>query len=329
MSHSDPRASDRRESAQDLPGEDQPVSSSAERPATRPSRFKGPIVLRGREAHRRTSDQRLLEQGGPQDFGHDDDFTRTDPWRIMRIQSEFVDGFDTLARLGPAVTVFGSARVPEGAAADITPDLQRMLTERGLADARIHVIPETRFDERGLLPQEHVAGLRAWLETLAADAQARGAVARRTVDGVLGQLAARVADLARAEEEQRHAADLLARIVGDSTDQAVGRVREATSDGTLLRGEVLSRWQDFVGTGEFSYEDMRVKCIHRWSRAICCRSASLRVIRSSDRRALTLLRRIGARHPLGGNVGRRVRRRPARHAIRAVDPRAGSVDRRA
>ena len=53
MSHSDPRASDRRESAQDLPGEDQPVSSSAERPATRPSRFKGPIVLRGREAQRR------------------------------------------------------------------------------------------------------------------------------------------------------------------------------------------------------------------------------------------------------------------------------------
>ncbi|MFB1427770.1 dynamin family protein [Micrococcus endophyticus] len=142
-------------------------------------------------------------------------------------------------------------RVPEGAAADITPDLQRMLTERGLGDARIHVIPETRFDERGLLPAEHVEGLRTWLETLAADAQARGAVARRTVDGVLGQLAARVAELARAEEDQRHAADLLARVVGDSTQQAVDRVHEATSDGTLLRGEVLARWQDFVGTGEF------------------------------------------------------------------------------
>ncbi|WP_423125861.1 TIGR00730 family Rossman fold protein [Kocuria palustris] len=132
MSHSDPRASDRRESAQDLPGEDQPVSSSAERPATRPSRFKGPIVLRGREAHRRTSDQRLLEQGGPQDFGHDDDFTRTDPWRIMRIQSEFVDGFDTLARLGPAVTVFGSARVPEGAADyDLAREVGRALGRAG------------------------------------------------------------------------------------------------------------------------------------------------------------------------------------------------------
>ncbi|MFJ3312016.1 dynamin family protein [Micrococcus endophyticus] len=142
-------------------------------------------------------------------------------------------------------------RVPEGAAADITPDLQRMLTERGLGDARIHVIPETRFDERGLLPAEHVEGLRTWLETLAADAQARGAVARRTVDGVLGQLAARVAELARAEEDQRHAANLLASVVGDSTQQAVDRVHEATSDGTLLRGEVLARWQDFVGTGEF------------------------------------------------------------------------------
>lgn len=161
------------------------------------------------------------------------------PWQLLD---------EAAARDITVAVVLG--RVPEGAAEDITPDLRRMLTERGLADARIHVIPETRFDERGLLPQEHVAGLRAWLETLAADAQARGAVARRTVDGVLGQLAARVADLARAEEEQRHAADLLARIVGDSTDQAVGRVREATSDGTLLRGEVLARWQEFVGTGE-------------------------------------------------------------------------------
>lgn len=95
MSDSDPRASDPLEPSQDLPGEDQPAQPAAERPAARPSRFKGPIVLRGREAHRRTSDQRLLEQGGGLDAGHDDDFTRTDPWRILRIQSEFVDGFDT------------------------------------------------------------------------------------------------------------------------------------------------------------------------------------------------------------------------------------------
>ena len=37
-------------------------------------------------------------------------FTQTDPWRVMRVMSEFVDGFDTLADVGPAVTIFGSAR---------------------------------------------------------------------------------------------------------------------------------------------------------------------------------------------------------------------------
>src|SRR5512132_839453 len=53
-----------------------------------------------------TSDQRLLESRGLADWVH------TDPWRVLRIQSEFVDGFGTLAGLGPAVTVFGSARTP-------------------------------------------------------------------------------------------------------------------------------------------------------------------------------------------------------------------------
>ena len=142
-------------------------------------------------------------------------------------------------------------RVPDGAEQDIVPDLRRMLSERGLADSPVHVIPETRFDERGLLPEEHVAGLRRWLTELAEDAATRSAVARRTVDGVLAQLAQRVDALADAEAEQQSAADALARIVAEATDRAATKVEEATSDGTLLRGEVLARWQDFVGTGEF------------------------------------------------------------------------------
>ena len=51
-----------------------------------------------------TTDQRLLDSSGPADFVH------SDPWRVMRIQSEFVEGFGALAELGPAVSVFGSAR---------------------------------------------------------------------------------------------------------------------------------------------------------------------------------------------------------------------------
>jgi uncharacterized protein (TIGR00730 family) len=56
--------------------------------------------------HGSTTDQRLLESGGATEWVH------SDPWRVLRIQSEFVDGFGTLAELGPAVSVFGSARTP-------------------------------------------------------------------------------------------------------------------------------------------------------------------------------------------------------------------------
>ncbi|MFC7487654.1 TIGR00730 family Rossman fold protein [Knoellia sp. CPCC 206453] len=54
-----------------------------------------------------TTDQRLLDSRGSADWVH------TDPWRVMRIQSEFVEGFGALAELGPAVSVFGSARTNE------------------------------------------------------------------------------------------------------------------------------------------------------------------------------------------------------------------------
>jgi uncharacterized protein (TIGR00730 family) len=53
-----------------------------------------------------TTDQRLLESRGATEWVH------SDPWRVLRIQSEFVDGFGTLSELGPAVSVFGSARTP-------------------------------------------------------------------------------------------------------------------------------------------------------------------------------------------------------------------------
>ena len=64
--------------------------------------WQGPVVRGERTATHSTTDQRLLESRGATDWVH------TDPWRVLRIQSEFIDGFGTLAELGPAVSVFGS-----------------------------------------------------------------------------------------------------------------------------------------------------------------------------------------------------------------------------
>jgi uncharacterized protein (TIGR00730 family) len=57
-----------------------------------------------------TEDERLLQS--PTQTQAELDFTRSDPWRVFRIMGEFVEGFDNLARIGPAVTIFGSARTP-------------------------------------------------------------------------------------------------------------------------------------------------------------------------------------------------------------------------
>ena len=67
-------------------------------------RRQGPVTLRGNQIPATTTDQRLLDRRGAADWVH------TDPWRVLRIQAEFVEGFGLLAELGPAVSIFGSAR---------------------------------------------------------------------------------------------------------------------------------------------------------------------------------------------------------------------------
>jgi uncharacterized protein (TIGR00730 family) len=89
---------------------------------------RGPTLYRGSQVEAETTDQRLLDTRGATDWVH------TDPWRVLRIQSEFVEGFGALAELGPAITVFGSARTPSGtpeyAAAE---ELGRLLVDAGFA----------------------------------------------------------------------------------------------------------------------------------------------------------------------------------------------------
>ena len=77
-------------------------------------RRQGPVTLRGKQIPATTTDQRLLDRRGAAEWVH------TDPWRVLRIQAEFVEGFGLLAELGPAVSIFGSARTQRGSHAYVT-----------------------------------------------------------------------------------------------------------------------------------------------------------------------------------------------------------------
>src|SRR6476620_2963009 len=91
-------------------------------------RRKGPLELRRKQAAVDTSDQHLLDTKGPGQFVH------TDPWRVLRIQSEFVEGFGALADIGKAVSVFGSARTKPGSLYyEMGVQVGRKLAEAGVA----------------------------------------------------------------------------------------------------------------------------------------------------------------------------------------------------
>jgi uncharacterized protein (TIGR00730 family) len=88
------------------------------------------IVDEAIRSHRTvTEDEKLLQQPGPTS-----DFTRTDPWRVMRIMGEFIEGFDTLASVEKGVTIFGSARTsPEDPMYRAAQETARILAEAGFA----------------------------------------------------------------------------------------------------------------------------------------------------------------------------------------------------
>lgn len=91
---------------------------------------KGPVVLRGSMIPAETTDARLLASDSQADWLHND------PWRVLRIQAEFVEGFGALAELGPAISIFGSARTAPGTA----PYRQAAEIAKGLAEAGYAVI---------------------------------------------------------------------------------------------------------------------------------------------------------------------------------------------
>jgi energy-coupling factor transporter ATP-binding protein EcfA2 len=140
-------------------------------------------------------------------------------------------------------------RVPEGADGEIAPHLTAMLEDRGLPGTELLVVPEAPLAD-GRLGEAALAPVRGWLDGLAADGQARADVVRRTLAGALDSVPARVATVGRGLEAQVAAADGLEHAVDRAYQGAVDEVDDTLQSGTLLRGEVLARWHEVVGTGD-------------------------------------------------------------------------------
>jgi hypothetical protein len=178
-----------------------------------------------------------------------------DLWLFVTTAARYADNVPwellTTARLRGTVIALVLDRVPPEAAAEVTSHLREMLAARNLGAAPLFVLPETTLDGQGLIAEDTIGPLHDWFKQLAADSSARSAVVRQTLDGALAALVPTVAGLADAADDQAVAAGALDERVTIAYRNARQTVVDGLRDGRLLRGEVLARWQEFVGTGEF------------------------------------------------------------------------------
>jgi hypothetical protein len=161
------------------------------------------------------------------------------PWEFLRQASE-----------RSAAVAIVLDRTPPDAVDTVAAHLARMLASRGLKDSPLFTVREGPVSPEGLLPAAAVADISGWLHDLAADAGARAAVVKQTLDGAIRTLTRRTHDVADGVADQVAAEKRLREDAVRAYDRAIQDVVDATADGTLLRGEVLARWQEFVGTGE-------------------------------------------------------------------------------
>ena len=180
-------------------------------------------------------------------------FAAADAWLFVTTAARYADAvpWELLHRArerGTALSIVLNRVPPE--AGEVESHLRDMLDERGLGEAQVLTIAESELME-GLLTPDALAPVAGWLDRLAADAGSRAELARRTLRGALASLDDRVGRIAVAVDEQEAAAEELRDEVAASYGRAVEEVDEAIRSGSLLRGEVLARWYDVVGTGEF------------------------------------------------------------------------------
>lgn len=177
-----------------------------------------------------------------------------DLWLFVTSAARYADqvpwGFLKAAAERSAAVAVVLDRTPPEAEHEVARHLSEMLAARGLGDSLLFTVLESPVGVNELLPPATVDPIRHWLHGLAADSAARSAVVRQTLDGAVRSIGQRTYDIAAAAASQAETASRLRADAARAYDDAAKAVAAAIQDGTMLRGEVLARWQEFVGTGE-------------------------------------------------------------------------------
>ncbi|MGO1452961.1 MAG: dynamin family protein [Brevibacterium yomogidense] len=141
-------------------------------------------------------------------------------------------------------------RVPTEANREVRRHLTDLLSDAGLGSSPVFTVPEVPLED-GLLPEAAVFTLTSWILNLGRSDAARSRVVEKTLIGALATVPPRAEELAAHIVEQEDAHARLSSAVDDSFGSATDELASSLADGRVLRGEVLARWQDFVGAGQF------------------------------------------------------------------------------
>ncbi len=176
-----------------------------------------------------------------------------DLWIFVTTAARYADAvpWEYLAMAQERAIAVGAVvnRIPTGGEQDVVSHFRQMLEANGLGAIHVFPIPEAVLhDDR--IPESHISGIRWWLLDLAADAAKRRKLVRDTIEGALASIPGRVDVIVDGLEHEAAAIATLATTVQQQYSQALATITNRLEHGTLLRQEVLSRWQEYVGGGQ-------------------------------------------------------------------------------
>ncbi len=179
----------------------------------------------------------------------------SDLWLFMTSARRYADAavwelLQEARQRGAALSIVLS-RVPPVSAPQLTAHFEALLDANGLRGLQRFIIAETVVTD-GRLPPEVSGPVRHWLSLTAAQGDRRVAVLTQTMAGVLDTFRTRVPALAAEVQQQLTARAQLRGAAEDAYETALGELDQATRNGSLLRGEILARWQDFAGAGDLA-----------------------------------------------------------------------------